>query len=97
MTKENEQSQETDPKYPFRSEKLLPREERVMRFLQTLQEVLGAKIYNLPLETYLGTCAKCNNCAEQCQVYQTSRDQKDLPAWRSDLLRKVYNKYFTTS
>ena len=97
MTKENEQNQEKDPKYPFRSEKLLPREERVVRFLSTLQDILGAKIYNLPLDTYLGTCAKCNNCAEQCQVYQTSRDQRDLPAWRSDLLRKVYKKYFTTS
>jgi Fe-S oxidoreductase len=97
MTKESEQSKSTDPKYPYRSEKLLPREERVVRFLETLQEVLGAKIYNLPLETYLGTCAKCNNCAEQCQVYQASRDPHDLPAWRSDLLRKVYKKYFTTS
>jgi len=97
MIKGNEQSKETDPKYPFRSEKLLPREERVVRFLETLQEILGAKIYNLPLETYLGTCAKCNNCAEQCQVYEASRDPHDLPARRSDLLRKVYKKYFTTS
>ena len=67
------------------------------RFLETLREILGAKIYDLPLEMYLGTCAKCNNCAEQCQIYQTSGDQRDLPAWRSDLLRKVYKKYFTRS
>ncbi len=97
MTEKNPQTAETDPKYPFRSEALLPREQRVLRFLETLREVLGAKIYDLPLEMYLGTCAKCNNCAEQCQVYQTSGDQRDLPAWRSDLLRKVYKKYFTRS
>ena len=97
MTEKNPQMAETDPKYPFRSEALLPREQRVLRFLETLRTVLGAKIYDLPLEMYLGTCAKCNNCAEQCQVYQTSGDQRDLPAWRSDLLRKVYKKYFTRS
>jgi Fe-S oxidoreductase len=97
MTEKNQQNQEQDPKYPFRSETILPREERAARFLETLREILGAKIYDLPLDIYLGTCAKCNNCAEQCQVYQTSGDQRDLPAWRSDLLRKVYKKYFTRS
>jgi Fe-S oxidoreductase len=97
MTEKNQQNQDQDPKYSFRSEAPLPREERVVRFLETLKEILGAKIYDLPLEMYLGTCAKCNNCAEQCQVYQTSGDQRDLPAWRSDLLRKVYKKYFTRS
>jgi Fe-S oxidoreductase len=97
MTERNQQNLETDPKFPFRSEKLLPREERVARFLETLREILGAKIYDLPLEMYLGTCAKCNNCAEQCPIYQTSGDQRDLPAWRSDLLRRVYKKYFTRS
>ncbi len=34
---------------------------------------------------------------EQCQIYQTTGDQRDLPAWRSDLLRKIYMKYFTRS
>jgi len=97
MTEKNQQNQEQDPKYPFRSETLLPREKRVVRFLETLRDILGAKIYDLPLEMYLGTCAKCNNCAEQCPIYQTSGDQRDLPAWRSDLLRKVYKKYFTRS
>ena len=68
MTERNQQNLESDPKYPFRSEKLLPREERVARFLETLREILGAKIYNLPLEMYLGTCAKCNNFAELCPI-----------------------------
>ncbi len=97
MTERNSQTQDQDPKYSFRSESVLPREERAARFLETLREILSAKIYDLPLELYLGTCAKCNNCAEQCQVYQSSGDQRDLPAWRSDLLRKVYKKYFTRS
>ncbi|MDD1712153.1 MAG: hypothetical protein LUQ69_03180, partial [Methanoregulaceae archaeon] len=97
MTERNQPNNETDPKYSYRSEKTLPREERVAHFLETLREVLSSKIYDLPLEMYLGTCARCNNCAEQCQIYQATGDVRDLPAWRSDLLRRVYKKYYTRS
>src|SRR5512137_2341482 len=94
---EDKALQTEDPKYPFRSEAPLPRQERVRRFLEVLKGVVETDLYNLPLELYLGTCAKCNNCAEQCQVYQASGEVRDLPAWRSDLLRRIHRKYFTAS
>lgn len=92
-----EDKAQPDPKYPFRSEAPIPRQERVARLLAVLKGAVETEIYDLPLDLYLGTCAKCNNCAEQCQVYQASGEVRDLPAWRSDLLRRIYRKYFTTS
>jgi Fe-S oxidoreductase len=97
MSEIKDETRGADPKYAFRSEAPLPREERVARLLKTLEGILKAGIYDLPLEMYLNTCAKCNNCAEQCQVYQATGDVRDLPAWRSNLLRRVYRKHFTPS
>ena len=97
MSEIKDETPGADPKYAFRSEAPLPREERVARLLKTLEGILKAGIYDLPLEMYLNTCAKCNNCAEQCQVYQATGDVRDLPTWRSNLLRRVYRKHFTTS
>ncbi|MDD5167269.1 MAG: (Fe-S)-binding protein [Syntrophales bacterium] len=97
MAKQGELKSMEDPKYSYRSEAPLPREERATRLLAVLADLLKADPYEQPLELYLDTCAKCNNCAEQCQVYQATGDVRDLPAWRSDLLRRIYRKYFTPS
>jgi len=86
-----------DPTYPFRSESPVAREERKARFLGALKDILELDIYDRPLRMYLDTCARCNNCAEQCPVFKATGDVRDLPAWRSDLLRRVYRRYFTPS
>ncbi|MDQ5988032.1 MAG: hypothetical protein CSYNP_03785 [Syntrophus sp. SKADARSKE-3] len=97
MTDQAEKKRTGDPAYTYRSEAPLPREERAARLVSAFAELLRADPYAQPLELYLDTCAKCSNCAEQCQVYQTTGDVRDLPAWRSDLLRRIYRKYFTPS
>ncbi|PKN34041.1 MAG: (Fe-S)-binding protein [Deltaproteobacteria bacterium HGW-Deltaproteobacteria-19] len=89
--------QPIDPAYPFRSESPLSREERKARFLGALKGILELDLYDRPLKMYLDTCARCNNCAGQCPVFQATGDVHDLPAWRSDLLRRVYRRYFTPS
>ena len=98
MTKQNlQKNPTTDPPYSYRSEAPLPREKRIARFLESLKALLAAGPYQMLLSLYLDTCAKCNNCADQCQVYQATGDIRDLPAWRSDLLRRIYRKYHTLS
>jgi len=40
-------------------------------------------------------CAKCGTCAKECPVYY-GKSRKDLnPAERSDLIRKIYDRYYT--
>ena len=97
MEERKREEETADPQYSYRSEAPLPREERVARLLEVLAVLLKTDPYEQPLELYLETCAKCNNCAQQCQVYQATGDVRDLPAWRSDLLRRIYRKYFTPS
>ena len=52
------------------------------------------------LPTVLSTdyCMQCNGCNDACMVYQSS-GQQDIyrPNFRSDLLRKIYRRYFTTA
>lgn len=65
------------------------------KFIQAMKEAKDNDLIKLPLDLALGTCANCNNCAEQCSVYQATREEAYLPALRSDLLRRVYKKHFT--
>lgn len=44
---------------------------------------------------YLETCVKCGACADKCQFFLGTGDPKNMPVARADLLRKVYNRYFT--
>ena len=83
--------------YPFFAIENPVEENRIDIFVQTLGAVLKDEKYKLLLDLYLNTCASCNSCADQCHLYQTTHEQKDLPAYRSNLLRSVYKKYYTTS
>jgi Fe-S oxidoreductase len=49
------------------------------------------------LRLYMEMCAKCGTCADQCPVYQGDPTTHRNPAVRSDLIRKVFKKYATTS
>jgi len=40
-------------------------------------------------------CAKCGTCAKECPIYY-GKSEKDLnPAARSDLIRKIYDRFYT--
>ncbi len=47
------------------------------------------------LATYLETCTRCGNCAEQCHSYLGTRDPRNMPVLRADLVRRLYRRYFT--
>lgn len=83
--------------YPFYAIENPVEENRIPIFVETLGTVLKDEKYRLLLDLYLNTCASCNSCAEQCHLYQVTHEKKDLPAYRSNMLRSVYRKYYTTS
>jgi Fe-S oxidoreductase len=47
------------------------------------------------LRVYLDICVKCGACTDKCHYFIGTRDPKNMPVARQDLLRKVYRRYFT--
>jgi Fe-S oxidoreductase len=49
------------------------------------------------LRLYMDMCAKCGTCAQVCPVYYGEASQKYNPAWRSDIIRRVYKRHHTVA
>jgi Fe-S oxidoreductase len=47
------------------------------------------------LQVFLDICVKCGACTDKCHYYIGTKDPKNMPVARQDLLRKVYRRYFT--
>jgi len=47
------------------------------------------------LRVYLDSCVKCGSCTDKCHYYIGTKDPKNMPVGRQDLMRKVYRRYFT--
>ncbi|MCV6637174.1 sulfate reduction electron transfer complex DsrMKJOP subunit DsrK [Candidatus Albibeggiatoa sp. nov. NOAA] len=47
------------------------------------------------LQVYLDSCVKCGACTDKCHYMIGSKDPKNMPVARQDLLRSVYRRYFT--
>lgn len=47
------------------------------------------------LQVYLDSCVKCGACTDKCHYYLGTKDPKNMPVARQDLLRKVYRRNFT--
>ncbi|GBF35688.1 sulfite reduction-associated complex DsrMKJOP protein DsrK [Desulfocucumis palustris] len=41
------------------------------------------------------SCVKCGACAENCHTYLGTKDPRNIPANRAELVRKIYKRYFT--
>ncbi|HZK18095.1 MAG TPA: (Fe-S)-binding protein [Clostridia bacterium] len=41
------------------------------------------------------SCVKCGLCMENCHIYLGTQDPVDSPVGRSDLMRKVWKRYYT--
>ena len=88
----------TKGKYSFFVEAgALEAQDRPRRFLEAFAAVLEHGNYGMPLELYARLSAKCARCAAACQLYETTRDPRDIPCHRSDLLLRVYRRYFTAA
>ena len=49
------------------------------------------------LQVYLDICVKCGSCTDKCQFYLGTKDPRNMPVARQELLRSVYRKYMTLS
>ena len=68
---------------------------RVERFLQAFESILRHTNYGALLDLYSRSRARCARCAEVCQVYRVTQNPMDIPCYRTDLLVKIYQRYFT--
>ena len=75
-------------------------DEFVRKFISGLEKVFADSNNNFlqPLQLTMDNCAKCNTCSEACHVFEGSNhNELYRPIYRSEVLRKIYKKYFTTS
>jgi Fe-S oxidoreductase len=65
------------------------------RFLEAFAAILKHTNYRQVVDNYARVTARCANCAPACQIYQHTRDPRDVPCYRSNLLLEVYRRHFT--
>jgi len=49
---------------------------------------------NKAMRFYLETCTRCGVCVEACHVYASMGQVKNIAAYRHELVRRIYKKYF---
>jgi Fe-S oxidoreductase len=67
------------------------------RFLEAFAAILAHSNYAPVLDAARRISTRCGRCASTCPVYQASGDPRDIPCKRTELLLKVYRRYFTPS
>ncbi|WP_217125160.1 sulfate reduction electron transfer complex DsrMKJOP subunit DsrK [Hydrogenophilus thiooxidans] len=50
---------------------------------------------NRALRVFLDACVHCGACTDKCHYYLGTKDPKNMPVARQELLRSVYRRYFT--
>ncbi|MBC8425877.1 (Fe-S)-binding protein [bacterium] len=65
------------------------------RFLDAFAAILAHSNYAPVLDVAARMKARCGRCADTCPVYQVTREKRDIPCERSELLLRVYRRYFT--
>lgn len=74
-------------------------DEFVRKFISGLGKVFADSNNNFlqPITLTMDYCAKCNTCSEACHIFQAANENEIYrPIFRSEVLRKIYKKYFTT-
>ena len=62
---------------------------------KTIEKIGELKGKYRSFQVYLDACVKCGACTDKCHYYLGTKDPKNMPVARQDLLRKVYRRYFT--
>jgi Fe-S oxidoreductase len=65
------------------------------RFLDAFAAILSHSNYAPALDAACRVSARCGRCTSTCPVYQASDDPRDIPCHRSELLLRIYRRYFT--
>jgi Fe-S oxidoreductase len=85
-------------KYSYIVEKkALETTERPRKFLEAFAAILEHSNYGLPLEVYARISTKCSRCASACPLYEMTGEDRDIPCHRTELLLRVYRRYFTAA
>jgi len=86
----------TPKRYSYHvEESALAQADRPARFLKAFAAILEHGNYDLALDAYARMSAKCGRCAASCQLYEATGAEEDIPCHRSELLLRVYRRYFT--
>lgn len=49
---------------------------------------------NQAMRLYLETCSRCGVCTRACHVYESMPQVKHIAAYRAEIVRRIYKKYF---
>ncbi|MGD8868886.1 MAG: (Fe-S)-binding protein, partial [Gemmatimonadales bacterium] len=86
----------TAQKYSYNVEaRGLESTDKPRRFLEAFAAILQHGNYGVAMDTFARLSAKCGRCAAACQLYETTGAPEDIPCHRSELLLRVYRRYFT--
>ncbi|MFC1864782.1 (Fe-S)-binding protein [Chloroflexota bacterium] len=61
---------------------------------ETIAGVLNSRM-SRQLLYYLDVCTRCSICKDACHQYVKTKDVLYLPAYRAELIRRIYKKYLT--
>jgi len=71
--------------------------ELVNKFLSGLEKLFSKEnnwTFYQPLLLSMENCARCMTCSDACHIYEASgKNPVYRPAYRSEVLRRIYNKY----
>jgi hypothetical protein len=67
------------------------------RFLDAFAAVLSHSNYAMVLDAACRVTTRCGRCTSTCPVYQVTGEERDIPCMRSELLLKIYRRYFTAA
>jgi len=69
--------------------------DRPRRFLEAMAAILKHSNYGLVLDTYSKVRTRCTRCRVECQIYECTKDPRDIPCARSEMILKIFRRYFT--
>jgi len=84
-------------RYSYHVETDSESDNRAAKFLAAFAAILRHSNYHFIIELFAKASSRCGRCAVTCQVYQASKDPRDIPCYRTNILLDVYRQYFTTS
>ena len=63
---------------------------------KTRDDLLGLfrSKFNRAMKYYLETCTRCGVCIEACHVYASTGQTRHISAYRHEIIRRLYKKYF---
>ncbi|NOZ23523.1 MAG: (Fe-S)-binding protein [Planctomycetes bacterium] len=69
--------------------------DRPRRFLEAFAAILQHSNYGFVLDHYARIGMKCSQCASTCPIYERTGNPDDMPCQRSEMLLRIYRRYFT--